>query len=512
MARRATILAAATAIAAASLLTVIPLTEAVPVGFDCPRGPADSWLLPPGLAKKCADVALPPPSTTTTVAPTTTTVPMPSPTTTSAPTTTTAPSSTSAPATTTTGSARTGAHPLDLPRVPWEGGPSYYAQFSGTAPWASARHFPIGVWFESVLSQNDVDLDKAAGLNTYVELTTNSSLSLVRDNGLYAIPHGVRSGHGSETAAWLVDDEADMGYGPGWAAWNGGGWGSCSSPCGYTVMKTKSQQHPSDGRPRYANFGKGVMFWESDAEAEVFVNDFTKLTSADIYWYTDTNVCGGSEGPTRIEGSGPVNAYTGLRDLTTTECRRAWNYGLTMDRLRHLDGMDGQRQPIYAFVEVGHPSSENGSPTITGPQIKGAVMASLIHEARGILYFNHSFGGACQSQHLLRDSCGAANRPAVVEVNRQIAELAPVLNTQSYAHTFNPALDTMLKYHAGSYYLFAMQEQPSGGSSQQFTLPDGLTAGTVEVLYEDRSIAVQDGKFTDSFAAEHSYHIYKITP
>src|SRR5262245_41257055 len=108
---------------------------------------------------------------------------------------------------------------------------------------------------------------------------------------------------------------------------------------------------------------------------------------------------------------------------------------MMIDRLRKLDGVDGKRIPIYAFVEVGHPFTENDAPTITGDQIGGAVMNSLIHGARGVIYFNHSFGGACQSQHLLRDSCGAANKPAVVQTNQRITSPAPVLNTPSYQWT-----------------------------------------------------------------------------
>ena len=85
-------------------------------------------------------------------------------------------------------------------------------------------------------------------------------------------------------------------------------------------------------------------------------------------------------------------------------------------------------KPIWNFVEVGHPFTENDAPTIQAAAIRAAVWHSLIAGARGILYFNHNFGGPCQSQHVLRDSCGAAVRPTVKAVNEQIKRLAPVLN------------------------------------------------------------------------------------
>ena len=58
--------------------------------------------------------------------------------------------------------------------------------------------------------------------------------------------------------------------------------------------------------------------------------------------------------------------------------------------MRALDAMDGQRKPIWNFVEVGHPFTESNAPTITGPQIRAAVWHSIIAGARGIIYFNHT--------------------------------------------------------------------------------------------------------------------------
>jgi hypothetical protein len=397
---------------------------------------------------------------------------------------------------------------LDLPRVAWEGGPSYYGKFAtaNADGWTNPSFFPIGVWYESVITQDDVDKDKAAGLNTYVMLTDTSDMSLIKKNGMYAMTAESRKDSGSETTSWLINDEVDMWGGAGDSTWTGkypGDGLPCTSgeyDCGYDIMKKLSAALPSnDGRMKYANFGKGVIFWQSDADAAKFVNDYTSVVSNDIYWYTDPDVCDS-------ESQGP------RLGVTKANCRRAANYGLTMDRMRALDAMDGKRQPIYAFVEDGHPFTDNSTPTITGDQIAGAAMNSLIHEARGILYFNHNFGGSCTSQHVLRDSCGAAVRPAVTELNRRITSLAPVLNTQSYQWQFNSQLDTMLKAADGSYYIFAMPGRTGGTGQQTLTLPKGLTGASAQVLFENRTVPITGGTITDTFAKEFTYHVYKITP
>jgi Domain of unknown function (DUF4082) len=391
---------------------------------------------------------------------------------------------------------------LGLPVIAWEGGPSYYGKFASTKAWTDPNFFPIGVWMESVIQSSDAATDKAAGLNLYVNPTGNTDDSLIRAAGMYEFGG---SGGGAETVGYNLADEVDMVYGPGYDQWSGqGGWNTCipiqdqGGKCGYTVMQTFNNRMPNDGHPRYANYGKGVNMWESDQQAQVFVNKYQQLVSSDMYFYTDPNLC-------------PNEAKTWL-GIATDKCRRSSSYGLIIDKERRLDGMDGARMPIYAFVEVGHPFTESTAPTINGDQIAGAVMNSLIHGARGVIYFNHSFGGACQSQHLLRDACGAANRPKVTETNQRIAALAPVLNSPSYQWTANAALDTMLKASGGSYYLFAMPGANGGTGSQTLSLPAGLRASTAQVMFENRTVAINGGQFSDSFAAEYSYHIYKITP
>ena len=397
---------------------------------------------------------------------------------------------------------------LDLPRVPWEGGPGYYAGFpvARQGGWTDPAFFPTAVWFEGTYEQYDINLDSGAGLNTYVQLTRQSNLPLIGRNGMHAMVGPELANRGAETKGWVLADEPDMWAGPGNGTWTGNwpGEGEICTPrgsgCGHDVQRRLLAELPAgEGRMRYANYGKGVIFWQSDADAAAFVNGYTDIVSADIYWYTDPNVCtSASEGPTL--GVRPEN------------CRRAANYGLTMDRMRALDAADGKRQPVYAFVEVGHPFSEDDAPTITGNQIAGAVMNSLIHEARGIIYFNHNFGGPCHSQHVLRD-CGMKTvRPKVTETNDRVKALAPVLNTQSYQWRFNQGLDTMLKAHDGSYYIFAMPGRDGGTGDQTLTLPPGLGGASAEVLFENRSVPISGGTLRDRFAEEYSYHIYKITP
>jgi hypothetical protein len=374
-----------------------------------------------------------------------------------------------------------------------DGGPKYYSRFSNPLP-SDPNFFPLGVWFESVVDSN-ANLDKDVGLDLYVVLTADSNLSFVQRNGMRAIlQHGEwRTNQAAITspavAGWEMFDEIDMQQGPGQ---------------GYTTLNNILAQLPNDGRMRYNNYGKGVLFWETDAQAARFVNGFQHVVSADIYWFTDPNVSGSSEGGKLLNGGRP---------LTPAQTRRAANYGYTVDRIRALDVMDGQRRPIWNFVEVGWPFRETaaqGARAIQPAEVTAAVWHSIIAGARGIIYFNHSFGGPHQSQHCLREPAYAAVRAAVKSTNQLVTQLAPVLNAP-FADGFvnaSPSVRAMVKSHDNKYYVFAGSKE-NVASTATFSL-SGVDSGTATVIGENRAISISNGRFSDSFADGNAIHIYRI--
>jgi hypothetical protein len=376
-----------------------------------------------------------------------------------------------------------------------DGGPEYYSQFSNSLP-SDPNYFPLGVWLESVVTQADIVKDKDVGLNLYVALTANSNLALVRQNGMRVLaqqnewnkPAAIRS---LAVAGWLLFDEIDMLQGP-----NGG----------YRTMEGIVSSLPNDGRLRFNNYGKGVMFWETDEEASRFLNNYQQVASNDIYWFTDPFLNGWPEAHRLY----PNQNRPGL---TVDEKRRAYNYGITVDRMRALDAMDGSRIPIWNVVEVGWPFTESaaqGARTILPAELRAAVWHSIIAGARGIIYFNHSFGGPNPSHHCLRDPPYAAVRAAVKSTNQLITELAPVLNAP-FADGFvtgGPAVRTMAKFHDNKYYVFAGSKE-NRPSNPTFSL-SLFDRGTATVIGENRTIAISHGQFSDNFEDGNAIHIYRI--
>jgi hypothetical protein len=369
-----------------------------------------------------------------------------------------------------------------------DGGQDYYGQFANGLP-SDPSYFPLGVWFESVTDERNVNLDKDVGLNLYVVLTANSNLSLL--NGMKAILQDEWRTNQSAintpaVAGWLLADEVDMTQRPG---------------ASYARLENVLSQLPNDDRMRFSNYGKGVMFWETEEQAARFVNLFQQVVSNDVYWFTDPNVSTRSEGGRLLNDS---------RNLTRAQTRRAANYGYTVDRMRFL--ANGQK-PIWNFVEVGWPASEpdaRGGRAIQPAEIKATVWHSIIAGARGIIYFNHSFGGPNQSQHCLREPAYAAVRAAVKSTNQLIMRLAAALNAP-FADGFvsaSPSVRAMAKFHESKYYVFAGSRE-NVASIATFSL-SGVDNGTATVIGENRTISISNGRFSDSFEDGNAIHIYRV--
>ena len=433
----------------------------------------------------------------TTSAPAPTETASPSPTATTKPTTppTTAPPTTTPP--TTAPPTIPGA--LDLPRIPWEGGSSYWKQFkhANDAGWSDPSFFPIVTWWGGISSNAEAQYDKSLGLNTYIGMSPEAPYSLFQDNNMYWIGGKLNNTFTDSSTNWVgdfLDDEVD---------------GRFSPADGQKHLQSLVDASANDGRFKYANFTSMVV--RSDmklADSQKYVNAYTDAISVDMYWYTVPEC---SWTPYRMPLLVPVQQEN---------CRTSSSYGKTVKALREQDAADGKLQPIWQFVENLGGGPGGGAPVvyITGEQLKGAVMDSIINEARGIVYFNQSFAGPCQSGNVFRqaqvikDFCGAKQVAAAKEVNLQIQQLAPVINTQSYAYTFGPGLDTMLKTHDGSTYIFSMINGESQPGDRSFQLPKGIAGDSVEVMFEGRNLPIVDGTFQDKFSSESQYHIYKITP
>ncbi|WOH17969.1 hypothetical protein IRJ34_16690 [Paenarthrobacter sp. GOM3] len=381
----------------------------------------------------------------------------------------------------------------NLARIPWDGGPAYWAKFPGAAKLNNPNLFPISVYYgkpEHAAQLKDI------GVNVYQNAEHDgSSMASITDTGMLVIAGTEWSraevGSNPGVVGWDTYDECDM---------LGLGCDGATYAQNLQQMQDKvAQIHGfNDGRFAFANYSKGILgtYW-----APGLMDDFMSAVDAasvDNYMYARADL----QDELNRTPSWPQGAQTATSAA----------YGWQLDQMRSFQSPPGIH-PNWIFVESAKPFLNDANDrTITAEQMEGAMWSGIIHEARGISIFQHNNNGLAGfgTYSLVQEP---ADRKAKIKASLAgIQSLAPVLNTQSYVWNAGATgTDTMLKAKDGSAYLFAGIGLNGSTGSKTFTLPAGITGSQVEVVGENRTIPVQNGKFTDSFANEYTHHVYKVT-
>ncbi len=177
-----------------------------------------------------------------------------------------------------------------------------------------------------------------------------------------------------------------------------------------------------------------------------------------------------------------------------------------VDRLREWSN---GRHIVWNCIECTRIDNVRVKPTPA--QVRAEVWMALIHGSQGLIYFVHQFKPAFIEAGLLADGEMAA---AVGAINRQITELAPVLNSPTLAGVVSVTssdseapIDIMVKKDAGATYLFAvsMRDRPATAT---FDCKQ-LGATQAEALGEGRTLALAGARFADDFAP-YAVHLYKL--
>jgi hypothetical protein len=438
-----------------------------------------------------------------------------------------------------------------------DGGPHYYANVSPGSVWMD-NHILLGAWEEQPLSAKDVKYDVAMGNNIYWNLAGNPldtrdcggapcrvNFNVIRAGGMHASAPDVTSKTGAETVAFEGSDEADQDYGAGSNGWKIKGTynqTACipsGSACGYTVAnffyKGKPSTYGSPGypigkKPITQGYGKGVLFWMSDAQAAKFLT-YSNTLSADSYWMTDPTLDYASQGgcalfsPSSAEcggGGGP--------GLTTLQRALPANYAFDVTEIHRLQAKNGAQKPITVDVETGCPFSTNNC--ISPAAARAAAWHALIAGARGIIWFQHNFGGPCQDDNTFYDGSNPSSRmynckqiPGVTlhnvvqnisAFNHQVGVLNGVLLSpfaQHYVSVGGADVSVMAKDANGEFYVFAASgtpgHPPANNLPVHFKLAGNYT-GVVTVIGEKRTLHAAKGVFTDTFATAETVHIYRI--
>ena len=198
---------------------------------------------------------------------------------------------------------------------------------------------------------------------------------------------------------------------------------------------------------------------------------------------------------------------------------KLWKVPFGLDRMRKWSA---DKKPLWTVIETTAYGSVDRRPS--PHQVKAMVWMSLVQGAKSIMYFVHECEVKDASDKVVRKFTEAGllrdkeMAKAVGEINKQIHELAPVLNSPAVGlgatvqlTNADVPVDTMVKRYKGATYLFAVGMR-DGETKATFSIdgvqPSGLEA---EVIGEDRKIKLQGGQFSDAFKP-YEVHLYRIKP
>jgi hypothetical protein len=361
------------------------------------------------------------------------------------------------------------------PYAKWEHGPPHDAGF-----------FPIAVWLQDPRNAGQY---RAAGFNTYVGLwkgPTESQLAALNAAGIKVIcdQNATARKHLGDPViiGWMHGDEPDnaqslggsKGYGPPIPA--------------STIIEDYSKIRTADpSRPVMLNLGQGVAW--------------------DGYYGRGVRTNHPEDYPEYIRGCDLVSFD--IYPIAHSHPQVSGNLWYVAQGVERLVKWAGGQKVVWNCIECTRIQSQHKA---TPNQVRSEVWMSLIHGSMGLIYFVHEWQPKFDEAALLHDP---EMLRAVTAINREITELAPVLNSATVGDAVKLSssdpqvpVAAMLKRHEGASYLFAVAMR-SEDTTATFTLK-GVDGGKkVEVLGEDRSLTTRGGAFSDAFQA-WAVHCYRL--
>ena len=361
------------------------------------------------------------------------------------------------------------------------------AQARVSSPLADPNFFPLAVWLQN---PSNAARYQEAGINTFVGLwrgPTDEQLAKLKEQGLYVIcsqnETALKHKDDRTIIAWMHGDEPDnaqrvrgqKGYGPPVLPEK-------------IVADYRKIKAADPSRPVLLNLGQGVA-WDQYIGRGVRRNhpeDYPEyVKGCDIASFDIYPACHENE------------AIAG----------KLWYVG---DGVRRLKEWAGDDRRVWNCIECTHIS--NPKAKATPEQVKAEVWMSLVRGSQGIIYFVHQFQPTFIEAGLLAD---AEMTTAVTAMNKQIKELAPVLNSPTISGVVSVTssnsdvpIETLVKRSDDELYVFAVAMRP-GECVATFQLTNRSQAGRVEVLFENRTLEESNGQFKDAFKP-WDVHLYRV--
>lgn len=362
----------------------------------------------------------------------------------------------------------------------------FYAKWSH-GPSADKGFFPIAVWLQDPAKAGRYH---EAGFNIYVGLwrgPTEEQLKRLKEAGMSVICDqnkvALAQKDDPTIVGWMHGDEPDNAQSLG----QGKGYGPPIPP--EKIVADYERIRAADpSRPVMLNLGQGVA-WDG--------------------WYgRGVRTNHPEDYPLYVKGCdiASFDIYPVVHDKPEVAGKLSY-VAKGVERLRQWAG---EQRLVWNCIECTRINNPTQKPT--PHQVRCEVWMSIIHGSMGLIYFVHEWQPKFNESALLSDPEMLA---AVTQINRQIHELAPVLNSPTAPDAAtavpedgNVPVAVIVKRYEAATYLFAVAMR-EGQTRARFTI-QGLSGDQpVEVLGESRSLTSKNGTFDDDFKP-WDVHLYRV--
>ena len=354
-------------------------------------------------------------------------------------------------------------------------------------PSTNDNFFPIGVWLQD---PKNASRFHDAGINVYVGLwrgPTSNQLAQLQTAGMSVVcsqsASGLENINNPVIMAWMHGDEPDNAQARG----QGQGYGPPILP--EKISQDYTRMRAADPtRPVLLNLGQGVA-WEN------YIGRGVRRNHLEDY-------------PEYIKGC-DIASFD-IYPVVNESPQVVGKLEFVARGVKRLVDWSGGEKTVWNCIECTHIG--NSKLKATPAQVRAEVWMSLIHGSRGLIYFVHQFQPSFREAALLDDSEMLA---AVTAINRQIRQLAPMLNAPAIpggATVKSSAEDVpiawSLQRRGDEVCLFSVNLR--GQATRGLFEIHGLTGkAEVEVLGESRRVLLNEGKFADEFKP-YDVHLYQV--
>ena len=314
---------------------------------------------------------------------------------------------------------------------------------------------PICIWLADFVGTSFYARADDLGINGFLPAWTSVSLADLNTYGKWALVTNPEVSSGSISSA---DDPAVIGVSSGEEP-------SSDARFVEIIAENAAWLAGGDGPGRLAlyNFADHVInggFETTTPDEMVAAGDW--ITS-DQYW-----IAGAAGGSNSSPFKANFRLYQDLGEPSASECARGSHYGSHLDAIRkHYSGPSG---PFGVWIENGAPYEEERTGAMSPAQLKWAVWATLVHGARSIHYFNHTFRKDDPGASFNNFNNNYYGGPSVAGTGIYAAAKEVNLNALSIAPAINGPFD--------GYFVFGDVVHPNAETTGRIDTPGFLTAVT----------------------------------